>query len=183
MWDWGIRRFPLDQWWAQLAAGRTVVTNGPLLVPRVNGQLPGSTLQGYPGEPLRLSTSLTLHTRSKIDYLQFIQNGSSVAEIRLDAWTGGRLPEVVFEESGWLVVRAVANHPDRFEAGWTAPFFVQFGESPRISRSSVTFFQEWLEDSRRQLQKQPDSVKRRAAPYYEFAKRFWQRRLESANAP
>ena len=29
-------------WWEGLRAGRVVVTNGPLLRPRVNGELPGS---------------------------------------------------------------------------------------------------------------------------------------------
>ncbi len=80
----GASPFSLKSWWQGLGEGSVVVSNGPLLVPSVNGQRPGYVFHGQDGEVIKLQTSLTLHTRTKIDYLQFIKNGHSVAEIRLD---------------------------------------------------------------------------------------------------
>ncbi len=181
----GAAPFSLEAWWKGLEQGNVVVTNGPLLVPSVNGKPPGHVFHGGTGDVITLQTSLTLHTRTKIDYLQFIKNGESVAEVRLDEFAkqGGALPKVEFSESGWMIIRAVANNADRYESGWTAPFYVQFADQHRISRAAVQYFQDWLIDSARQLRRRPAAERAAALPAYRAARKFWEARATAANAP
>jgi hypothetical protein len=73
-----------ESWWSNLRAGRVVVTNGPLLRPLVNGELPGHVFHGDEGTELRLETALSLSTRDKIEYLEIIKDGSVVESVRLD---------------------------------------------------------------------------------------------------
>ena len=63
-----------DAWWEGLRAGRVVVTNGPLLRPRVNGELPGHVFQGKLGEVIELS----------------VQAGSCRCAIRSTTWKSCR---------------------------------------------------------------------------------------------
>ena len=49
-----------EGWWEGLRAGRVVVTNGPLLRPRVNGELPGHVFRSQSGEVIELTVQLNL---------------------------------------------------------------------------------------------------------------------------
>ncbi|MHB8863920.1 MAG: CehA/McbA family metallohydrolase, partial [Pirellulaceae bacterium] len=97
-----------DAWWEGLRAGRVVVTNGPLLRPRVNGELPGHVFRGKLGEVIELNVQLDLALRDPVDYLEVVQNGKVIQEVRLEEYRHrkGSLPPVICEESGWLLVRA-----------------------------------------------------------------------------
>jgi hypothetical protein len=174
-----------ESWWSNLRAGRVVVTNGPLLRPLVNGELPGHVFQGDEGKELRLETALSLSTRDKIEYLEIIKDGSVVESVRLDDYVkaGGKLPAVAFTQSGWMAIRAVANHAKTYRFALTGPYYVEFGNTPRISRESARFFLDWVNERAAQI-KLPDAEQQREvlAPHEE-AKEFWTKRLEMANAP
>ena len=104
-----------EAWWEGLKAGRVVVTNGPLLRPRVNDQLPGHVFQGQLGEVMELSVKLDMSLREPVEYLEVVQNGRVVHEVRLDEYRNrkGVLPPVTFETSGWMLVRAITRIPTR----------------------------------------------------------------------
>jgi hypothetical protein len=55
---------------------------------------------------------LDLATRVPVEYLQIVKNGEVAEEVRLADWTKrkGRLPPVVFDASGWFLVRAITNN-------------------------------------------------------------------------
>ena len=126
-----------DKWWEGLRAGRTVVTNGPLIRPSVEGQPPGYVFQADRGQTLELEIGLTLSTRDKISYLEIIKNGAVEHTIRLDQWkeNGGKLPLVKFNDSGWFLIRAVADEPNTYRFAMTAPYYVEIGYQPHISRT------------------------------------------------
>jgi hypothetical protein len=74
-------------------------------------------------------------------------------------------------------------NPRTFRFASTAPFYVEIGSAPRrISRSSVRFFLNWIDQRTRQI-KLPDPEKQKEilAPWT-MAKTFWQKQLENANA-
>jgi hypothetical protein len=139
--------FSAENWWEGLDAGRVFVTNGPLLRPMVQGRPPGHVFPLQQRETLTLEIGLELATRVPIDYLQIIKNGQVEAEVRLSEWKGkkGRLPPVVFDDSGWFLVRAVTNNRRNYQFASSGPYYVEAGGGPRISRRSVQFFLDWLD--------------------------------------
>ncbi len=173
-----------DNWWNQLRSGRTMVTNGPLLIPRVNGELPGHVFRGYPAEPISLEITLTLHTREKIDYLEIIKNGRVVEDVLLADLVAknGKLPRIVFEQSGWLLVRAVTNNPTAYHVASTGPYYVQIGDEPRVSRKSAGFFLDWLQRRANDLQIDDKTQRKQVLRYHRAARAYWQQLVESANA-
>src|SRR5262245_17499261 len=69
-----------DDWWENLRRGQVVVTNGPMLRPRVSGPgappegaLPGHVFRGDKGKELELNIALNLSTRDPIDYLEVVK--------------------------------------------------------------------------------------------------------------
>ncbi|MCA9101639.1 MAG: CehA/McbA family metallohydrolase, partial [Planctomycetales bacterium] len=100
-----------DAWWEAVRAGRVVVTNGPLIRPNVEGHPPGHTFHGAAGEPLELEVGLTLTTRDALRYVEIVKNGKVVVSERVDEWAkkNGRFPPLTFDESGWFLVRVIAD--------------------------------------------------------------------------
>jgi hypothetical protein len=146
--------FSPARWWDGLTAGRVFVTNGPLLRPTVEGYPPGHVFDVEEGGRLTLEIGLDLATRVPIDYLQIVQNGRIKAEVRLADWKSrkGRLPPLVFEQSGWFLVRAATNNPQTYEFACTGPYYVEQGGRPRISRGSVAFFLDWIAAARSRIE-------------------------------
>ncbi|HEX4143295.1 MAG TPA: CehA/McbA family metallohydrolase [Pirellulales bacterium] len=171
-----------QQWLENLRAGQVVVTNGPLIRPNVGGELPGYVFQADAGQEVSLEVGLTLSTRDPISYLEIVQNGRSVQEVRLDQWkeAGGKLPPLKFRDSGWFVVRAVTDVGTTHRFASTGPYYVEIGKQPRISRAAVQFFLDWLEA---RAQRAPGAAADRAADAdVETARTFWQSLLAKANA-
>ncbi len=174
--------FSPDAWWDGLRAGRVVVTNGPLIRPRINGQLPGHVFQARTGQTLQLQVELKLSTADKIRYLEIIYNGRPAQQVRLEDWAAnqGRLPPIVCQRSGWVLVRVVAEHPTAFRSAVSGPFYVEFDDRPRISRQACQFFLDWVYQRARQI-KLPDPQQREALLLqHRVARDFWQGRCEAA---
>ena len=78
---------------------------------------------------------LTLSTREPITYMEIIKDGKVEHEIRFDQYAkSGKLPKLKFDRSGWFLVRAVTDLPNTYRFAMTAPYYVQVGYRPRISR-------------------------------------------------
>ena len=174
-----------ENWWENLRAGRVVVTNGPLISPEVRGQRPGHVFAARKGEKLELQIGLTLRTREPIAYLEIVQNGKTAAQVRLDEYEAsrGRLPPVVFDQSGWFLLRAVVDDSSTYRAAITGPYYVQFDEQPRISRESAQFFIDWLDERIAQVDGSDPARAESARSVYSRAKAYWQGLAERANAP
>ncbi len=174
--------FSYDAWLENLRAGRVVVTNGPLIRPNVGGELPGYTFQADAGHAAVLEVGLTLSSRDPISYLEIVRNGRTVQEVRLDQWVkaGGKLPPLEFRESGWFVVRAVTDLATTHRFASTGPYYVEIGYQPRISRSAVQFFLDWLDErGKRPADKNADPS---TDIHLERARAYWQDLLSKANA-
>jgi len=175
--------FSYDAWWKGLRSGRVVVSNGPLIQPLVSGRRPGAVFQSE-GQRLTLDVSLNLATGDPIEYLEVIRDGDVVQSVRLADWANtGALPPVEFERSGWFLVRAVANVHDTYRFGLTAPYYVEIGSQPRrISRTSATFFLDWLDLRIEQLREDrtfnPEDEQR-----FHTARQYWLDMVSHANAP
>lgn len=158
------------------------ITNGPLLLPRVYGQLPGYVFQVAEGEKPDFEIALTLSTREPISYLEIIKDGQIAHSVRLaDYQKAGTLPKVAFERSGWFLVRAVTDLPKTFRFAMTGPYFVEVGGTPRISRSAVQFFLDWVYERAQQIQKIADPAERQAVMQaHREARDYWKALLDKA---
>jgi hypothetical protein len=177
------------KWWDALRAGRTVVTNGPLIRPSVEGHPPGHIFHADAGETLELEIGLSLSTRDKISYLEVIQNGRTAHSSRLDQWkqNQGKLPPLKFTESGWFLIRAVADEPTTYRFAMTAPYYVQIGDQPRISRTSAQFFVDWCAERSnvpvRQAYLSAETEPGQSIAQWRRAEEYWTTVLKNANAP
>ncbi len=173
-------------WWENLRAGQVVVTNGPLIRdPRANGELPGHIFRAEEGQSVELQATLNLSLRDKVEYMEVIKDGEIAHQVRLHEWaaSSGRLPLVVFEQSGWMLIRAVTNNSKTFRFASTGPFYVQIGTERRVSRSACQFFLDWVYERARQLKLADDEQQESVMRYHRFARDYWQALLDSANAP
>lgn len=181
-------RITWDTWWEALREGRVSVTNGPLIRPIVEGQLPGHVFKADAGETVELLIALTLSTRDKIRYLEIVKNGRTVEEVSLDDWknAGGRLPPLTFTESGWFLIRAVTDNGRTYRYATSAPYYVELGDRTRISRTSAQFFVDWTNRRAEEVTKalandnsaDAQGIRERAVQ----AQAYWQKVLDSANA-
>lgn len=172
-------------WWDGLWQGRSVVTNGPLLRPTLDGFTPGHRFEANSGEPLELTLELILASSDPVDYLEVVRDGRVVYHARLDelARTGGRIPPLQFDQSGWVLVRVMTKYESHFRAAISAPWFVTFDGQPRISARGVEFFRTWLAEREQVLSDLPSEQRAHHIPYIRAARRFWQSRADAANAP
>ena len=97
--------------------------------------------------------------------------------------SAGTLPAVRFEESGWLLVRAVADHPKTFRFASTGPYYVEIGDRPRISRESAEFFRHWIDQRIAGLKLDEPQQRTEVMAYLDRARRFWVDKVREANAP
>ena len=141
-----------DRWWEGLRAGRSFVTNGPLL--RVDG------LRGR------------VDSRDPVKAVELVVNG------KVERTAPG--PEFEFEppkiERGWYLVRAIADVPHTFRFASTAPRYVG---APRISRAAVRFFQDWVDERMKRVDL-PEPEKEEVLRHHRAAQAFWRNLLERA---
>jgi hypothetical protein len=173
-----------EKWWDGLRAGRCFVTNGPLLRVRANGELPGHVFTAPAGGKVTIDLAAELTGREPIRTVQIIRDGQVVREITGEQWARSPSPgSLTFEESGWFLIRAFADVQHTFRFASTAPFYVEIGGRPRISRQSAQFFIDWVTDRRARVSvDQPAQLEEVMQPHDE-ALSFWTDRLNTANAP
>ncbi len=172
-----------QSWWEHFRRGQVLVTNGPLLRPSVQGKLPGHEFAAPEGQKLELPLALTFSTRDPVPYVEIIQNGQVAHSVPFQEYQNtGRLPKIVFEQSGWFLVRALAETPPTYRLAMTGPYYVRIGPERRISRSAVQFFLSWLREREAMIQKDSALAAPELLAAYQTARQFWQDLLQKANA-
>ncbi|MGA2063699.1 MAG: hypothetical protein ABSG86_01960 [Thermoguttaceae bacterium] len=176
-------QFDYRQWWENLRRGQVVATNGPLLRPTVEGQLPGHVFQAEPGKKLELEIALTLSTRDPVSYLDIIQDGRVRHSLRFDEYAkAGRLPKLEFQHSGWFLLRVVTDVPQTYRFAITGPWYVEFGGQRRVSKQAARFFLDWVYQRARQIVLDDPLRQSAVLAWHRKARDFWQGLLARANA-
>lgn len=173
-----------ETWWKGLRNGRVFVSNGPLLRCQANGAWPGQVFQAEAGQAVTLKLEARIDSRDRISKVELVRNGVVERSMALGKKRSSpSLGELTFEESGWFLVRVMADVPNTFRFASTGPFYVEIGASKRrISGGSAQFFLDWVRQRRQQLQLEDASQRTAVLHYIAEAERFWQRRVEQANA-
>ncbi len=139
-----------------LRAGRTMATNGPLVMLRV--RRPGEAAWHEPGDELalpagrhRLEVHVSLRSNTPVDRLELIGNGRTLASIPPagERTTRDTVIRVTMDRSGWLLVRAAGDRPrepilDLYPYATTSPVYVSVGGAPVRSAPDADFFIAWI---------------------------------------
>jgi len=172
-----------EKWWEGLRAGRSFVTNGPLLLVKANGRPPGHQFSDVGGEAIEISLTAEVNGRDKIEAIEVIQNGEVVQSVKPEGTSfSGGLPKLSFNRSGWFLVRVRCQNPRTFRFASTAPFYVEQGKSPRrVSRSASQFFLDWVKERAARVKIEDPQQRREVLSFHEQARRFWELRVYAAN--
>lgn len=180
-------------WWDGLRAGRVVVTNGPLLMPWVEGCVPGEVFD-FPEnvskdepETEKLNPSMTLMMQQKAQYIDVIVNGRVAQSIPFRNYAeSGRLPLLEIQESGWFLIRIVTENPQTYCCVMTAPYYVQIGKQTAISKKSAQFFVNWERKRIEMLENRGDfegSEGEKLRKLHEYTLSYWENLLKRATRP
>jgi hypothetical protein len=171
-----------DRWWEGLRAGRCFVTNGPLLRVEAEGKLPGHVLKN--AKEVRVEIKARLTSRDPIRALEVIKNGKIEKTVPYADWSKtGSLGTLNFDKSGWFLVRAITDNPKTFRFASTAPYYVEIGPTKeRISKTSARFFLDWVQERVQRVKIDDAEQRKEVLQYHRAAEKFWQARVDAANA-
>ena len=145
--------FTYESWIFGLRAGRTFVTNGPLIEFTVNGQGPGATLQVT--EPLKIRASAL--SRVPFERLEIVHDGEVIAQQTAIGQRHATIEhEVPVERGGWIAARVSGNA--RTYAGFrvyahSSPVYLRVAGTPFRRASAAGAFIDEIEDSKRFIRK------------------------------
>lgn len=134
------------KWLDAIKAGRTFVTNAPLLTFTLNDREPGSDIRFPFTGRHRVRARVTLRSNVPVDHLEIVGNGKVIA--KLDGISDTTLV-IQVERSGWYLARAYADKPrlpvlDLYPFASTSPVYVQVGNAPPSCREDAEFFLTWI---------------------------------------
>jgi hypothetical protein len=172
------------KWWEGLRAGRSFVTNGPLLRIQAGGELPGHVFTAAAGKEVSVEVTGTLTTRDRVRFLEVVRDGGVERKVSAEEFAKtGTLGALRFRSSGWFLVRAVTDNPKTFRFASTSPFYVEVGSAPRrISRASARFFLQWVRERTARVKVDEPAARDEVLKYHRAAERFWQDVEAHANA-
>jgi hypothetical protein len=171
-----------ERWFEGLRAGRTFVTNGPLLRVRAGGLLPGHVFTALDQVDVELTG--VLQGRDRVEAVEIIRDGRVERRVPVaELGRTGSLGKLTFGSSGWFLVRAIADDPRTFRFASTGPWYVEVGKTKRrVSRASAQFFLDWT-DERIKRVKVADNVQREEVlEPHRRAREYWVALVGMANA-
>jgi hypothetical protein len=133
--------FTLEGLTAALTGGHTFVTTGPLLFATLDGQPPGSVLDGgNTSRALRVEAFASGDPADRLTAVRVFRNGTEAVTVSMAPpglrTFGGEWP-VVDTEAAWYVVRAEGQTPNQVAV--TSPFYVN-PPGPRLVRVTARIF-------------------------------------------
>jgi len=172
--------FSYSNWMKGLAAGRSFVTTGPMLMVQVDGRPPGTTIHADGGQKrLCRITGLAVGSRP-LRPIEIVLNGrvvEKVAPANRRTERGGYesriATNVALEGSSWIAVRALEDRPDgRIRFAHSSPVHVEVPGKPlRPRREEVEYLVGRMKE---ELQRNQDVLGPDALEEYRRALRQYQ---------
>ncbi|MCI0626110.1 MAG: CehA/McbA family metallohydrolase [Acidobacteria bacterium] len=134
--------FSYAEWIRNLRAGRSFVTNGPLLEFTVGGKFLGESIQlAAPGT---VSVRASATWRSPLERVELVYNGGVVAtgQFSADRLTATFEQAVKVDQSGWLCFRAYAQDQT---LAHTSPIYLTVAGKPAASEKDAQYFLQWID--------------------------------------
>jgi hypothetical protein len=136
------------------------------------------------GKPFEINVTASFDSRDPVSSFEVVQNGRVVRAVPFEEWKQtGLLGTIRFEESGWFLVRTIANVPGTFRFASTAPFYVEMKPAPhRISKASAQFFLDWVRERSAQIKLDDSRQQEEVIRHHRMAERFWEAKVAESNA-
>ncbi|HEV8150668.1 MAG TPA: CehA/McbA family metallohydrolase [Gemmatimonadales bacterium] len=138
-------------WLAALKAGKTFVSNGPLLSFSLGGQEAGAELR-FPAGVHQVIARVSLRSNVPVERLEIVTNGVVLAPIPLspDSLRADAVIPLPVTRSGWFTLRAYSrrSHPavlDSYPFATTSPIYLTVGGQPIRSPEAARWFVRWIE--------------------------------------
>jgi hypothetical protein len=138
-----------EAWCAGVRAGRTFVTNGPMLRLEVNGREIGDAIEARAGDVLRIEAEAG--SWAPMERIELIVNGEIIASAAAEGARRASLSyDAVAEESCWIALRALGpSHEAVLDAdglfAHTSPIYVTVDGAPVARADDAAYFVEWID--------------------------------------
>ena len=128
--------FSAGQWFRDLKAGRSIGTNGPLLIASLNGKPPGA---GFAWErPMPVELEIEVRSQNTIERIEIVANGGVVRTIPVGSAAFHEHVTIQMDRPGWLAVRCFEPVTDTVRYAHTSPFyFPQGGRLPVVKADAL----------------------------------------------
>jgi hypothetical protein len=88
-----------------------------------------------------------------------------------------------FQQSGWFLVRVIADNPKTFRFASTPPYYVEVGEAKRRgSKTSAEFFLAWVRERVKRVKVDDAGQREEVLRHHRKAEEFWREMADKANA-
>jgi hypothetical protein len=145
-----------DSWFAAMKAGHTFVTTGPMLLLRVNGHLPGDTIDIAPGTKVRVTAEALGQT---LQSLEIVGHGKTLGQTAGTGASSHRLTteaEITPAHGLWIAAKCEGG-PGRL--AHTTPVYVTVNgggfQNPETARTNIGLSEEWLRELEHDLANPP----------------------------
>lgn len=135
--------FSAEKWFESVRRGRSFVTNGPMLLLKVDGHEPGDTLRPT-RFPARLTVEVTVRSPEPVGAAEVVVNGEprilQLRRSRTDerTWTGR--VQVLVEHTSWIAARWLQERGATVGVAHTSPVHVQrAGSRLRAGRAEIEY--------------------------------------------
>jgi len=144
------KSFEYKTWIDGLKNGRSFVTTGPMLLAKINGELPGSTFVSKDGNPIDTVIAGLIYSEQPVNEVELIVNGDITKTIKLQSkqnkdgsWESQFSTDMKIESSSWIVVRCFESREEgkRHRFAHTAPWHVVTEGKPLFPKRQEV---EWL---------------------------------------
>ena len=134
--------FSYDAWVKGLKAGRSFVTNGPMIEFTANGKSLGETISLE--TPDGVKVHINAEAASPLSRIEVLHNGVvvGVRQVESQARSASLDDMIRVERSGWLGARVLG--PSGAQAH-TSPIYVQVGTTRGSSREDAQYFLDWID--------------------------------------
>ena len=142
----------VDGWHEGLKAGRSFVTNGPLVSLTVNGRIAGEQIE-LPEEGGTLEVEAVMRSVVPLTRVWLVSNGADVAEVPLseDRRSASLTTRLDVSKSGWIHLRAEGAREERFPLdasfpqAFTNPVWYSVGGAAVRDRPSAEYGIRWVD--------------------------------------
>lgn len=138
--------FDTAKFYDAVRKGRTFATNGPMLMLRVNGRLPGDTVELRKGETAQVGVEA--FAREPIERIELVANGAVVDTVRPQSGQTTMRWKRAINPAGrtWLAARCFLAPDDTIRLAHTSPVYFSGPGAKWNARDDAKYFVRWIDE-------------------------------------